>query len=256
MFLKATLISSLVLTGTLTFCLGCNKPHTASLDFTNNWGVAINPELPNVLIIGDSISRGYTQYVQQLLDGRANVLRPMRKVGTKLENVNCRDTRTGLESLDMWLGNLKWDVIHFNWGLHDLCYRNPQGGSKGNRDKINGKISVPLAQYKDNLEELVVRLKSTGAVLVWVSTTFVPEGEIGRFDGDEVKYDDKAGLIMEKHGIAINDLHALTGNFDNTLFRGPGDVHYTKEGCEKIAAQVAEKIEQALKNCRQQGGSG
>ena len=248
MFQKATLISSLVLIAALTFCFGCGKPDTPSLDLTGNWGVAINPKLPNVLIIGDSISIGYTQYVRQLLNGKANVLRPMRKAGAELGNVNCRDTRIGLESLDQWLGDLKWDVIHFNWGLHDLCYRNPQANSKGNRDKINGRISVPLAKYQDNLEELVVRLKSTGAVLVWASTTFVPEGEIGRFAGDEVKYNEKARLVMEKHGIVVNDLHALTSNFENTLFRSPGNVHYTKEGSQRIAAQVAEKIEQALKN--------
>ena len=28
----------------------------------------------------------------------------------------------GLEKLKSWLGKGKWDVIHFNWGLHDLKY--------------------------------------------------------------------------------------------------------------------------------------
>jgi hypothetical protein len=247
-FQKVNFISSLVLIAALTFCFSCSNQNTPTPDLTGDWGVAINPELPNVLIIGDSISIGYTEYVRQLLDGKTNVVRPMRKVGTELKNVNCRDTRFGLKNLETWLGDLKWDVIHFNWGLHDLCYRNPWGNSKGKRDKINGRISVPLVQYQDNLEQLVVRLKSTGAVLVWASTTFVPEGEIGRFAGDELKYNDKARLVMEKHGIAINDLHALTSNFENTLFRGPGDVHYTEEGSQKIAAQVAESIERALNN--------
>lgn len=251
MFQRVTFTSSLVLIAALTFCFSCSKPDTPNLDLADNWGVAIDPDLPNVLIIGDSISRGYTQDVRQLLDGKANLLRPMKRVGTKLKNVNCRDTRFGLENLEKWLGDLKWDVIHFNWGLHDLCYRNLQANTRGHRDKINGTMSVPLAKYQDNLEELVVRLKSTGAVLVWASTTFVPEGEIGRFAGDEVKYNDKARLVMSKHGIAVNDLHALTSNFENTLFRGPGNVHYTKEGSRIIAAQVAGKIEVALKNQRQ-----
>jgi hypothetical protein len=249
-FQRATFTSSLVLTAALTFCFGCSKPYTPNLDPTDNWGIAIAPDLPNVLIIGDSISIGYTQEVRQLLEGKANVLRPMRKVGTKRKRVNCRDTRFGLENLENWLGDSQWDVIHFNWGLHDLCYRNPQAKNPRQRDKINGRISVPLAQYQDNLEQLVVRLKSTGAVLIWASTTFVPEGEIGRFAGDEQKYNDKARLVMAKHGIAVNDLHVLTSNFENTLFRGPGDVHYTKEGSRIIAAQVAENIEQALKNQR------
>src|SRR5687768_8371749 len=69
------------------------------------------PGLPRVLLIGDSISMGYTIPVRDLLKGQANVLRPM---------TNCGPTIRGIESLDSWLGNKKWDVIHFNFGLHDL----------------------------------------------------------------------------------------------------------------------------------------
>jgi hypothetical protein len=242
-FQKVTFISSLILIAALTLCFGCSNPN-----LTGDWDVSIDPDLPNVLIIGDSISGGYIQDVRQLLDGRANVLRPVQKVKKGSKNITFRDTRFGLVNVEKWLGDLKWEVIHFNWGLHDLCYRTPLVNNQSSRDKINGKISVPLADYRDNLEELVVRLKSTGAVLIWASTTFVPEGEVGRFAGDELKYNDKAREVMEKHGIAINDLHALTSNFDITLFRKPGNVHYTKEGSQKIAVQVAEKIEQALKN--------
>ena len=35
-----------------------------------------NPALPRVLLIGDSISIGYTLPVRELLDGRANLHRP------------------------------------------------------------------------------------------------------------------------------------------------------------------------------------
>ena len=69
----------------------------------------------------------------------------------------------GLSALDSWLGDTKWDLIHFNWGPHDLCYRNPEVKSVGNRDKVNGTQSVPPALYEKNLEELVQRLKKTGA---------------------------------------------------------------------------------------------
>jgi len=39
-------------------------------------------------------------------------------------------------------------VIHFNWGLWDLCYRNPLVKNQGNRDKVNGKLSVSLDDYE------------------------------------------------------------------------------------------------------------
>ncbi|MCK5174613.1 MAG: hypothetical protein KAR47_14565, partial [Planctomycetes bacterium] len=72
-----------------------------------------DPALPRALIIGDSISIGYTSGVRGLLGGKVNVHRVPE---------NCAHTTKGLEALDEWLGEKKWDVIHFNWGLHDLKY--------------------------------------------------------------------------------------------------------------------------------------
>jgi hypothetical protein len=51
-------------------------------------------ELPNVLILGDSISIGYTPFVQEYLKGRANVFRPMLENG---KPENCAGTTKGVE---------------------------------------------------------------------------------------------------------------------------------------------------------------
>jgi len=203
--------------------------------------IAAHEECPNVLIIGDSISMGYTPHVKALLKGKVNVSRARG---------NCGDTRNGLRRLEDWLGDTEWQVIHFNWGLHDLCYRHPDSKVYGHRDKIKGRIAVPLDAYEKNLEELVQRLKQAGAVLIWASTTVVPEGEAGRFVGDDEKYNEAAAAVMKKHGIAIDDLHALTRGFDPSLFVSPGDVHYTKEGYEKLGGQVAQTIEESLRKAR------
>lgn len=188
---------------------------------------------PNVLIIGDSISIGYTSEVARLLKDEANVQRP---------KANCGDTNSGLKNLDQWLGNTKWDVIHFNWGLHDLCYRHPESPAQGRRDKVKGTQSVSLGQYEENLETLVQRLKKTRAKLIWAATTRVPDGEAGRFVGDDIKYNEAARRIMEKHGIPIDDLYAASSRLDASLAVGPGDVHFKKEGYAKLAEQVAESI--------------
>ena len=76
------------------------------------------PNLPRVLIIGDSISMGYTLHTRKRLKGKANLHRPP---------TNCGPTTKGLEEIDAWLGEKSWDVIHFNWGLHDLKYMNEKG---------------------------------------------------------------------------------------------------------------------------------
>ena len=206
---------------------------------------AHDPALANVLILGDSISIAYTPMVIEGLAGKANVSRP---------KVNCGPTTRYLESLDNWLtgpgvthaANTKWDLIHFNAGLHDLCYRNPDAKAYGNRDKVNGTLSVTLEDYEQNLETIVQRLKKTGATIIFANTTVVPEGEAGRKVGDDLRYNEVAAKVMARHGIAVNDLQALTATFPPKLFRKPGDVHYTEQGSQKLADQVCTAIAKQL----------
>lgn len=195
-------------------------------------------DLPNVLIIGDSISIGYTPYVKRQLKDEASV---SRNPG------NAAHTGTGLAKIDAWLGGTRWDLIHFNWGLHDLCYRNPNAKQQGHRDKVNGTLTTTLEQYEQNLDQLVIRLAKTGARLVWASTTLVPGGEVGRIAGDEKKYNEVAARVMKKHGIATDDLHTLSAGLASDLFAKPGDVHYKPAGYQKLGTQVAESIRKALR---------
>jgi hypothetical protein len=91
------------------------------------------PGLPRVLLIGDSISMSYTLPVRELLEGKANVQHPPE---------NCENTALGLKQLDSWLGTKKWDVIHFNFGLHDLKHQDEQGKNVS-PDKGKPVVSLP-----------------------------------------------------------------------------------------------------------------
>ena len=233
------ILTSLTLIAISSASLFASEPFTPQddIDALKKVKIKHDKSLPNVLLWGDSISIGYTRYVIPMLAGKANVSRIKGNSG---------DTNRGLKSIKKWLGKKKWDVIHFNHGLHDLCYRHPQSKVQGNRDKKKGTMAVPLEQYEKNLETIVLELKKTGAKLIWASTSVVPEKEAGRFVEDAVKYNAAAKKIMDKHGIAINDLHALTTAFDKSLFIRVGDVHFKDEGYAKIAKQVAIAIEQEL----------
>jgi len=189
--------------------------------------------LPRVLLIGDSISIGYTVPTRKALEGKANVHRPQ---------ANCGPTTRGLQAIDQWLGDGKWDVIHFNWGLHDLKYISAKGGLT---DVDKGKQQVPIGQYEANLEKLVLRLKKTGAKLIWASTTPVPEGAKGRVPGDEVKYNAVAKKVMERHGVALNDLYAFAKPRLKDI-QLPANVHFKPEGSQALAEQVAKSILAAL----------
>lgn len=191
---------------------------------------------PRVLIIGDSISLGYTPFVKEALKGKAEVVHAPG---------NNESTARGLEKLDAWLGAARWDVIHFNWGLHDMKYMDEQSKLT---DVAKGRQWVPLEQYDANLRTLVGRLKKTGAKLIWCSTTPVPEGARGRVPGDEGKYNAAALRVMLAEGVAVNDLCAFVGSPQHRAAIGgrPADVHYTDAGSKALAGEVARAIEKAL----------
>ena len=69
--------------------------------------------MKNVYIIGDSISLGYTPEVTRLLDGRARVTHSPG---------NAQYSSFGLRNLKAWLGEERFDLIHFNWGCWDRHY--------------------------------------------------------------------------------------------------------------------------------------
>ncbi|MBX3437279.1 MAG: SGNH/GDSL hydrolase family protein [Planctomycetaceae bacterium] len=196
--------------------------------------VVDDPALPRVLLIGDSISIGYTVPVRELLQGKANVHRIPTNGGP---------TTKGLEQIEDWLGDGRWDVIHFNWGLHDLKYMD----EKGQLADVNvGRQQVPLAEYERNLRQLVTRLEQTGARLIWRSTTPVPEGAAGRIPEDAGRYNAVAAAIMQERGIPIDDQYtfALPRLGEIQL---PANVHFTKDGSRELAAQAVKSIEAALR---------
>lgn len=216
-------ILALLLTLTLT-AFGQKKADPAFAPVTDD------PALPRVLIIGDSISIGYTVPTREALKGKANV---HRNPG------NAESTITGLAKLDAWLGAKKWDVIHFNWGLHDL------------KQFKDGKISpgspvwVPVADYEKNLTELVKRLKATNAKLIFATTTPVPAGANGRVPGIELQYNEAAVRVMKAAGVTVNDLHALCAP-NLAAWQKPKDVHFSPKGSAELGQAVAKAIAAAL----------
>lgn len=193
-------------------------------------------DLPRVLILGDSISIGYTLDARRLLEGQANVHRAAE---------NCGPTTRGLQRLSAWLGDEPWDVIHFNFGLHDLKYMD----AAGKLVKVeNGKQQVPPTEYEKNLRELCRHLKATNAKLIWGATTPVPEGARGRIVGDAKAYNEVAArVVAEELGeiATTNDLYTFCMP-RLTKIQRPANVHFTKDGSAQLAGQVAEAIRERL----------
>ena len=216
----------LLATGVLSAQEGAKKkraPHPSLVEVEDVAG------LPRVLLIGDSISMGYTVPVRKLLEGVANVHRVPANGGP---------TSRGLDNIDKWLGDGKWDVIHFNWGIHDV------------KVMPGGELQVEPGPYEENLRKLVAKLQETGAELIWATTTPIPPNLKGkaleRRFGSEVEYNKIARGVMRENGIAINDLHGyVSPRF--TELQKPNDLHYSTEGSEFLAVRVAAEIEKALR---------
>lgn len=199
-----------------------------------------DPALPRVLLIGDSISIGYTLPVREQLAGEANVHRPP---------VNCGPTTRGLERLEDWLSQsgttdpTSWDVIHWNFGLHDLKFvdENNRPSTPG-----EGRHQVSLEDYRRNLDAMAAKLTATGAIVIWRNTTPVPEpGTAMRIPSDVVEYNRVAAEVMAKHDIAIHDLYSFAKANESEIQR-PANVHYTPEGSAQLAEEVAKVIREAI----------
>lgn len=176
-----------------------------------------DPKLPRVLLIGDSISRGYTLATRAALAGVANAHRAPE---------NCGPTANGLKKLDVWLGSERWDIIHFNFGIHDR--------------------KTPLADYTQRLEEITTRLKATGARVIWASTTPVAEGGMkDATDADLVARNTAAAEVMARHGVVINDLYAAMLPH-LAEYQNPKDVHFGEPGYRFLGERVAATMLKAV----------
>jgi acyl-CoA thioesterase-1 len=195
-----------------------------------------DPSLPYVLIIGDSISIGYTLDVRRELKGVANVYRPP---------TNCGPTTKGLEEIDSWLGDRKWDVVHWNHGLHDLKYMGPKGQNLADPKAPTSHPQVPIEEYAANIERLAKRIKQSANVVIWRETTPVPEGAAGRVVGDSAKYNAAATKAIAKvGGIQTDPFFAFAESVKEQ--QRPANVHYTPEGSKLLGNHVAEVIRTAL----------
>jgi lysophospholipase L1-like esterase len=92
------------------------------------------------------------------------------------------------------------------------------------------------------------------AAFMTSSPTPVPEGEpAGRKNVDAVKFNRIAERVMRENGVEINDLHGYVVSGPPGMQR-PANVHFTKEGSERLGRRVAAVIERRLTNARSKRG--
>ena len=197
---------------------------------------------PRVLILGDSISIGYTPFVKDMLADDAVVFRA--KKDGKVQN--CGGTDRGIKEINRWLkiDGGKWNVIHVNFGLHDLKHVDAKTGRNSNNPD-DPPQSNPQ-DYEKQLREILKKIKKTGAKVVVCTTTPVPpDCKPFRATTSPAIYNEIATRLAEEYGFAVNDLFTFADSRLKEIQR-PADVHFTKKGSKALAEEVAKAIRKQL----------
>lgn len=199
------------------------EPKRERIEWADIWVVnADKTALPRVLMIGDSITRGYYAGVDQRLRGKASCAR--------LTTSKCICDPAFLPEVKLLLDNYKFAVIHFNNGLHGYGYTNKQ--------------------YADAFAGLLKTFKKSApqAKLIWANSTPTRKSsDLKQFNEENDLVNERnllARQIMNKHNIPINDLNKI-GAEHPEFFSNDG-THYNAKGKASQAKQVAEMIQGQL----------
>lgn len=183
--------------------------------------------MAKLLVIGDSISIGYTPHLRRHLAGRFEV--------THCEG-NGSDSEHVLSRLEGYLADAgDVSMILVNCGLHDI-----------RRDRGGDGCQVPLAAYERNVRAIFERLAATSATVAWVRTTPVDDDrhaathdQFDRRSADVDAYNAVADVLAATAGAAVIDLHqAVLDVGVETCIRDDG-VHMTDDGYARLGEYLA-----------------
>jgi len=181
----------------------------------------------DLVLIGDSIRMGY----------QATVRERLASVDIWSPEANGGDSANVLAHLDEWVAAHSPQVVHLNCGLHDI-----------KKPFDSGRAQVGLDEYRRHLREIFDRILSTGARLVWASTTPVDEDlhhrnkGFDRFTADVDAYNSVALDLATAEDVTVNDLHAVIESADRTHLLREDGVHFSEEGSRLLGDAVAEFV--------------
>lgn len=200
-------------------------PAREAIEWCDIWiSHANKTNLPRVLLIGDSITRDYFPEVEKRLAGKAYV-------GRLSSSAFVADPALQ-QQIQMVLSQYRFDVIHFNNGMHGW--------------------HCSEAEYGQALPAIVATICSNApqARLIWANTTPLRDGR-GANGDPHAEYSDEriaarnkiAGELMAAQKIPVNDL--FTPMLGHPEYHSD-NVHFNGQGVQVQAAKVAEAVEKEL----------
>ncbi len=211
----AVLLSTII----ITHSISAEEPIRERIEWIDIWVTdADKHDLPRVLLIGDSIARGYFNDAEKKLAGKAYCAR--------LATSKCVSAPSFSDEVQLLLKQYKFDAIHFNNGLHGWGYSE--------------------AQYQDGLLEFLETVKKHAgdAKLIWATTTPMRESSnLQTFTERNARVKARnqiAAKIMKAHNIPINDLYGLVEQHPE--WHSKDGVHFNGEGKTSQGAAVSESL--------------
>ncbi len=89
---------------------------------------------------------------------------------------------------------------------------------------------------------------NSDAELIFVTTTYVPENEGGRFKKDVRKYNKAAKEVMKKHAVLVNDIYKESISIHKENGIGSDDVHYKEEGNVQLSKCIIGFLDDVIEN--------
>jgi len=176
------------------------------------WYNANSQDKPRVLLIGDSIVKGYEATVRDELAGSAYV--------AYYATSKSLTDPSYLKELSVILEAYDYKVIQFNNGLHSL-HDDPAEWEKG--------LRAAVALLKE---------KGRGAKIVWASSTPLTDPTLSE---KAQVLNEIAARVMKENGIAVDDLFALMNPLDRSVY-WTDTYHYTPAGVRMEGKQVAATV--------------
>lgn len=209
--------------------VSCAKDNTATTPLVT--------QLPNLLIIGDSISMGYTSYVQKDLKLFYNVERATHADGT---DENAQGTTYTIANLDRWLSQAgKVDVITWNNGLWNARDPSLDAQAPGN--------ATDLTTYQNDLTNIGRKLLATGARVIFFTTTDIPSSGSTFIPGRDIDENTIAYNVLVPMGIEVYDLHALAIS-NAKLHLSTDPIHFNTQGYSLFGEFVSDMVRTNYEN--------
>jgi hypothetical protein len=201
------------------------KPITIPEEIEWTWEVrppGPDPKLPNVLLLGDSISRNYFPEVRKDLAGSANVY--LMASSTSVGDPRIEQQIKEFAATE----KVRFRVVHFNNGMHGWGYT---------EDQYRASFPAFLRAVRSLTEK--------GGVLIWASTTPVRSDATSGATNPRVEERNQIALgFVKAAGIPVDDQFSLMQQHQD-LHQDP--VHFNPAGAAIQGDQAAAMIRAALK---------